>query len=488
MRAPRGLTGGLIASAAILGVLFFSLPLTLSGSLRTRLAAALGQRFGGSVEIQALRVSVFPRLRIAGDGVVIRRGRSSRSAAAHQHSRLLRRSGTPRPARLQPADSRSQVVGPGGQRASRRRRHRTATRTTPRPRLVPIRLVPIRADGTAKANGAAKPAKSPIIVDHVLSEDAVLRILRGEPGKKPREFAISRLTMEDTGAETPWAFTASLTNPTPPGKIEAHGTFGPWSAGSPSQTPLAAEYTFSDADLGVFKGIAGILHSSGQVRRRARAHRGRRQGRRRRTSPSTAPITRCRSPRPSTPSSTARTATPGCGPSMARSAGPPCTPKAGWSSATARRGGRSPSTSRMDRARLEDVLFLAVKSDQPAMSGGLKLRASLRCRTGHVEALQKLILKGTFTIDDARFAGDGIQTQGQRDQPRRRRGRRSRPGQGGRSPTSTARFAMSGGVIRFSAINFSMPGAHVSLAGSYARPGRRWTSRARSASTRSSRR
>ena len=74
MRAPRGLTRGLIASAAILGVLFFSLPLTLSGSLRHRLAAALGQRFGGSVEIQALRVSVFPRLRIAGDGVVIRRG------------------------------------------------------------------------------------------------------------------------------------------------------------------------------------------------------------------------------------------------------------------------------------------------------------------------------------------------------------------------------------------------------------------------------
>src|SRR5436190_2111292 len=30
------------------------------------------------------------------------------------------------------------------------------------------------------------------------------------------------------------------------------------------QTPLAAEYTFSDADLGVFKGIAGKLQSSGR--------------------------------------------------------------------------------------------------------------------------------------------------------------------------------------------------------------------------------
>src|SRR5215218_6163268 len=74
MWAPRGLTRGLIASAAILAVLFFSLPLTLPGSLRARLAAALGERFGGSVQIAALRVSVFPRLRIAGDGVVIHRG------------------------------------------------------------------------------------------------------------------------------------------------------------------------------------------------------------------------------------------------------------------------------------------------------------------------------------------------------------------------------------------------------------------------------
>jgi hypothetical protein len=70
--------------------------------------------------------------------------------------------------------------------------------------------------------------------------------------------------MHDTGAETPWAFTASLTNPTPPGRIDTHGTFGPWNAGSLARTPLAAEFTFHDADLGVFKGIRGTLQSSGR--------------------------------------------------------------------------------------------------------------------------------------------------------------------------------------------------------------------------------
>jgi hypothetical protein len=61
----------------------------------------------------------------------------------------------------------------------------------------------------------------------------------------------------------PWPFRANLTNPTPPGRIQTAGTFGPWQADEPSETPLAASYRFENADLGVFDGIAGILNSSG---------------------------------------------------------------------------------------------------------------------------------------------------------------------------------------------------------------------------------
>src|SRR3954452_19697909 len=73
-RPPTRLTTTFTRIAGVLAVLFFTLPLTLPGSLRTRLSAAIGQRFGGSVEIQDLRLSVFPRLRVAGDGVIVRRG------------------------------------------------------------------------------------------------------------------------------------------------------------------------------------------------------------------------------------------------------------------------------------------------------------------------------------------------------------------------------------------------------------------------------
>jgi hypothetical protein len=59
-------------------------------------------------------------------------------------------------------------------------------------------------------------------------------------------------------------YEATMTNAKPPGVIQSHGRFGPWHAGEPGDTPLAGDYDFDKADLGVFDAIAGILHSSGK--------------------------------------------------------------------------------------------------------------------------------------------------------------------------------------------------------------------------------
>ena len=110
-----------------------------------------------------------------------------------------------------------------------------------------------------------RPLKpSPSIVDEVLSENAELRIIRRAPGKEPRVFVIHHLDMNGVGSNDPWAFEATLRNPTPPGDIITRGTFGPWAAGEPSRTPLRGEYNFAQADLGVFKGISGTLASEGK--------------------------------------------------------------------------------------------------------------------------------------------------------------------------------------------------------------------------------
>ena len=98
----------------------------------------------------------------------------------------------------------------------------------------------------------------------IVSDDAELRLLPKSADKDPHVFAIHHLVMHSVGLDRPAKFTAQLTNAVPPGEIETKGTFGPWSADDPGQTPLAAEYTFDKADLGVFKGISGTLSSTGK--------------------------------------------------------------------------------------------------------------------------------------------------------------------------------------------------------------------------------
>ena len=47
-------------------------------------------------------------------------------------------------------------------------------------------------------------------------------------------------------------------------KSHSAGSFGPWNSAEPGDTALNGDYTFDHADLGVFIGIAGILHSTGR--------------------------------------------------------------------------------------------------------------------------------------------------------------------------------------------------------------------------------
>ena len=58
-------------------------------------------------------------------------------------------------------------------------------------------------------------------------------------------------------------FEAQVQNPTPPGAIHITGSFGPWVVDDPGSSPVRGDYTFDHADLSDFKGIAGILNSTG---------------------------------------------------------------------------------------------------------------------------------------------------------------------------------------------------------------------------------
>jgi hypothetical protein len=105
---------------------------------------------------------------------------------------------------------------------------------------------------------------APVLIGEIVSDDAELRLLPKSADKDPHVFAIHHLVMHSVGLDRPAKFNAQLANAVPPGEIDTHGSFGPWSPDDPGQTPLAAEYTFDKADLGYFKGISGILSSTGK--------------------------------------------------------------------------------------------------------------------------------------------------------------------------------------------------------------------------------
>ena len=102
-----------------------------------------------------------------------------------------------------------------------------------------------------------------VLIKEVIIRDAKLVILPKDRKKVPLEFAIHDLRLNSTGMGVAMQYDAALTNPKPPGAIHSVGSFGPWNAEEPGDTPLSGDYKFEKADLGVFAAIAGILNSTG---------------------------------------------------------------------------------------------------------------------------------------------------------------------------------------------------------------------------------
>jgi hypothetical protein len=117
----------------------------------------------------------------------------------------------------------------------------------------------ISSFGTAQKS--TNPSNSTI--DEIVANGAILEFTRS-PGKLPLIFKIHESTLRNVGAFRSLSFQVKLSNPRPPGEIIASGRFGPWKAGDAGQTPVLGDYTFQNADLGIFNGIAGMLSSHGK--------------------------------------------------------------------------------------------------------------------------------------------------------------------------------------------------------------------------------
>jgi hypothetical protein len=324
---------------------------------------------------------------------------------------------------------------------------------------------PRGAAGEQPAAKGSKPPSGDWSIDRLTATDATLLIGVREPGIPPREFRIHQLAMSSVGPDRAMAYDAELSNPRPRGEIRAVGTFGPWQKGTPSLTPLNGTYEFLHADLATFKGIAGILTSNGEFRgilERIEA-----------TGTTSTPDFRLSvggNPVPLTTRYQAIVDGTNGNTILQRVDAVLGQTTMSVSGAVIGIKGVEGRTITLDadvpNGRLEDLLRLAVKGSQPPLSGGIRVRTTIRIPPGDRDVVDKLQLDGRFHIVAARF--NSLDIQSKLDSlSKRGRGQPGKPGGGRTVSNMDGAFTMNNTAMTFPRLAFGVPGATIRLSGRY---------------------
>jgi hypothetical protein len=325
---------------------------------------------------------------------------------------------------------------------------------------------------TGTDSAVAKHSNDPltdagIILDAMDTVDARLIILPFEKDKTPKVWAIHNLHMRELGSTRPWPFTATLTNGVPPGEIAVNGTFGPWHRDEPGDTPLEGAFMFAKADLSVFKGIAGTLSSHGyfggtlaQLEANGDTY----------TPDFTIAVGG--HPFPLYVKYQARidgtngdTRLENIDAWFLNSF---LHAKGAVLDAPKGRHGRTVTLDvAMDKSRIEDVMKMAVKAASPPMVGALKLNTTFLLPPGENDVVDRLRLDGQFWINKARFTNYDVQGKIE-ELSKRARGKAAEPAKERVASDFQGRFKLGGGRLQLPAVSFDVPGARVELAGNYA--------------------
>jgi hypothetical protein len=123
---------------------------------------------------------------------------------------------------------------------------------------------------------------------------------------------------------------------------------------------------------------------------------------------------------------------------------------------------------RLDGARLEDLMTLAVKSAPPPLVGRVDLATTCVLPAGEADVVERLQLAGSFRLAQARFTNLNVQRR-ITTLSRRGRGVESDEGADSERIVSNLRgqFVLRDAVLSFSDLTFAVPGSIVRLSGVY---------------------
>ncbi len=432
--------------AAILlvaGVLLFAFAQHLGPIARGRVVKALKDKYQSDVELKDLQISLFPHLSATGEDLVLR-----------HHGRTD----------VPPLISIKRFsVETGFLQLFRPTKHiRNLTLTG-----LELHIPPRQSDdknGRQKKSGSAEKS-SEFVVDSVTADGTKLTILPKKAGKDPLQFDIYRLTLNSVGTDGPMQFIATLKNAKPPGDIHSTGEFGPWSGDDPGLTPVSGKYKFENADLSVFRGISGILSSTGKYN----GELGRIEVNGETDTPDFTvriagnPIhlkTQFHSIVDGTDGDTLLQ------PVHAQFLKSAILANGGVTGTEGVKGKTVSLDVVVNQARLQDILRLAIKSSKNPMTGVLSFNTKLVIPPGEEDIADKLKLDGQFGIGAAKFTNLKVQDKVDTLSGRAR----------GDTEDSDAervvsnlkgRFKLNKGLVTFSKLSFAVPGASVRLDGTY---------------------
>jgi hypothetical protein len=323
--------------------------------------------------------------------------------------------------------------------------------------------------GAGGERAAAKPAATPppiegVVIDTLDADGARILTIPRNKDKAPKVWAVHSLRVHNVGSGQAMPFRAALTNAVPPGEIDTTGTFGPWVPDEPGDSALAGTFTFAKADLSVFRGIAGMLAAKGSF--------GGTLDRLDVDGETNTPDFSVRLGGHAFPlhakyraivdGTNGDTILDRIDATFLESA---LSAKGSVVDAPPNVKGRIVSLDiAMDKARIEDVMRMAVKGEPP-MRGGLKLNTKFVLPPGESDVPERLRLDGDFAVARVRFTSYDVQAK-INELSRRSRGRADQPTDRVASDFN-GRFRLGDGRLALPALTFAVPGAQVQLAGRY---------------------
>jgi hypothetical protein len=408
---------------------------------RTRewVVAALRQKFNSEVELGRLHVHVLPRVGVDGEGLSLR-----------YHNRRD----------LPPMFHVQKFSFNLGLLALLRAPHHIAGVYVENLTIT----IPPR-DEKKEKKPSEKKTIPPVIIDEIVCNDTDLVIMPKKEGKLPLDWDIHDLVLKSVGPDKPFSFHGNLTNAKPEGEIATKGSFGPWDADEPGDTPVSGSYSFTDADLGPFRGIAGTLSSTGQYS--GQLNEIQVEGKTDTPNFSLDPVGH---PVPlHTDFSATVNGTDGdtyLHPVRATLGKSLIIAEGSVVRVPEQKGHLITLNVNAPDARIEDMLALAVNSDKPLMAGPTKIEAKLVLPPGKEKVLQKMILDGQVRLEEAQWSSPELRDKLE-SLSRHAEGQPENEDAGSSVSDLHGDFRLAKAVITFRKLSFGVPGARLDLEGKY---------------------